>query len=150
MNCVRLILIVLLLSIVPRTVASHSELQWGREGLPVCSLSGNQQEPSAAPDGVGGAIVVWADDRYGTYDLYAQRVDGEAYLNWDSVGVLVSTRATHITVNTNQVIYDDIFTCTGSPDINTTYCISRDKIALSWIRTTNSIARCTRSYNNSE
>jgi serine protease AprX len=75
----------------PHIAASHSELQWGEEGFPVCTEDGDQEDPSVAPDGVGGAIVVWADTRYGTYDLYAQRLDDEAYLQWDSTGVIVST-----------------------------------------------------------
>lgn len=43
--------------------------------LPVCVTSGSQWQPLSVPDGAGGAIVVWQDDRSGSSaDLYATRV----------------------------------------------------------------------------
>jgi hypothetical protein len=45
------------------------------------------------PDGAGGVIVVWADQRNGTPDLYAQRVDAAGFALWAINGVPVSTAA---------------------------------------------------------
>jgi hypothetical protein len=62
-------------------------------GLPICTLTGNQENPELIPDGTGGAIVVWREDRdnNGYYDIYAQRVDGDGILRWDADGLPVCT-----------------------------------------------------------
>ncbi len=48
---------------------------WPANGRPVCSATNNQQVPCIVSDGVGGAIVAWADLRGGaTFDIYAQHL----------------------------------------------------------------------------
>src|SRR5687767_12567283 len=47
---------------------------WPAHGVPVCTLAVAQSTPRIAPDGMGGAIVVWSDARNGNADIFAQRL----------------------------------------------------------------------------
>lgn len=51
-------------------------LGWPANGLALCTASGNQSVPVICPDGAGGAIVAWVDDRSGAgaSDIYGTRV----------------------------------------------------------------------------
>jgi hypothetical protein len=50
---------------------------WPSGGRALCSAAGEQYYPSMIADGAGGAIVVWADFRNVTGDIYAQRLLAE-------------------------------------------------------------------------
>jgi hypothetical protein len=47
---------------------------WAPDGLLLCSAPGDQLSPALCPDGAGGALVAWEDQRSGVADIYAQRV----------------------------------------------------------------------------
>ncbi len=47
---------------------------WGTDGNPISHSTGSSINPHAAPDGAGGAFVVWEDNRTDVADLYAQHV----------------------------------------------------------------------------
>jgi hypothetical protein len=50
---------------------------WATNGTALCVATGDQQTPTAVPDGSGGAVVIWTDRRSGTdYDIYAQLITG--------------------------------------------------------------------------
>jgi len=55
----------------------------------ICDAGGWQFEPEIAPDGAGGAIIVWSDRRSGVDDVYAQRVNSSGATLWieDGIGV---------------------------------------------------------------
>ena len=55
---------------------------WEKDGVPVCELQVNQQQPHCIPDGTGGFIVAWWDDRNIFADLYAQRIDADGKALW--------------------------------------------------------------------
>lgn len=60
---------------------------WTADGESVCIAPGYQFEPEIAPDGAGGAIIVWNDYRNGSFsDLYAQRVDADGNMLWTHNG----------------------------------------------------------------
>ena len=66
--------------------------QWLADGVPICSVAGEQTVPHIAKDGAGGAIVSWMDRRGGaTYDLYAQRVNAAGVVQWAAGGVSICT-----------------------------------------------------------
>ncbi len=65
--------------------------QWTANGVAVCGAAGVQQNVSAIADGVGGAILCWQDDRSGSTDFYAQRLNGSGAVQWTANGVAVST-----------------------------------------------------------
>jgi hypothetical protein len=66
---------------------------WPISGLGVCILGGDQFDPVAAPDGLGGVILAWSDARPGaaTIDIYAQRITGAGAVaaGWVANGVVV-------------------------------------------------------------
>jgi hypothetical protein len=70
-------------------VSSKGALLWPSSGVCVCSASGSQDLPRIAPDGFGGAIIVWQDWRRGGEDIYAQRIDGSGASRWTSNGITV-------------------------------------------------------------
>ena len=62
------------------------------EGRPICEAPAIQTNIRMAPDGSGGAIIVWEDFRNGVdFDIYAQRIDKDGNPQWDQNGVVVST-----------------------------------------------------------
>ncbi len=68
-------------------------LGWAADGVPLCRAQGNQLYPTAAGDGLGGAIVTWLDERRGEGDIYAQRVSSLGVAEWTAEGIAVCTSA---------------------------------------------------------
>jgi hypothetical protein len=62
------------------TAAGQPATYWQPGGNAISAAANNQYAPAAVSDSQGGAIVVWYDSRNGTgnYDIYAQRVLGNA------------------------------------------------------------------------
>lgn len=66
---------------------------WGLNGVPVCTVTGQQHVTSITSDGAGGAIVAWQDIR-GTYaQIYVARVTSAGNLPWTSGGVALNTQS---------------------------------------------------------
>jgi hypothetical protein len=57
-------------------ITAAGAAQWPTNGMPISKAAGNQTAPAAAADGSGGAVIAWEDDRAGTVDIYAQRIEG--------------------------------------------------------------------------
>ena len=70
-----------------------AQIRWAADGVEVCDEAANQRYPRIAPDGTGGAIITWEDERGGNQDIYAQRVDSGGTPLWDADGMPVSTAA---------------------------------------------------------
>jgi len=63
---------------------------WKKNGAPVCAGEYNERYHEMIPDGAGGAIVSWYEERLsGTYDIYAQRIGPLGRLLWKTAGVVV-------------------------------------------------------------
>ena len=63
---------------------------WPTTGVPLCTAPGLQGGPAMTSDGNDGAIVAWTDGRSaGAYDIYAQRVGPNGYVDigWPHDGV---------------------------------------------------------------
>jgi len=54
--------------------------QWIANGLALCQADGQQASPVIVSDGAGGAVVSWADERSGGWDIYAERVGPEGQM----------------------------------------------------------------------
>jgi len=66
--------------------------QWTANGVAICTANNDQKFPQLCSDDIGGAIIVWADCRSGTYyDIYAQRVDASGVAQWTVNGVAICT-----------------------------------------------------------
>ncbi len=59
---------------------------WQKDGVAACSFPYTQQDPKLAPDGAGGVIVVWADDRVEESDIYGQRIYNDGSIAWQENG----------------------------------------------------------------
>ncbi len=53
---------------------------WPTDGRAISTATGDQSIPAIAPDGAGGALIVWSDGRADVDDIYAQRVARFGYL----------------------------------------------------------------------
>jgi len=64
---------------------------WTTNGVSLCSAANDQDYPAIAPDGAGGAIVVWHDARVSSLqaDIYARRVNAAGTPLWTADGVIV-------------------------------------------------------------
>jgi len=56
--------------------------QWGATGRILCDRPETQFFPEIEPDGAGGVYVAWLDQRAGTNDVFAQRVDNSGFTSW--------------------------------------------------------------------
>lgn len=56
----------------------------------VCNAIGQQTDPHSVPDGTGGAIVGWTDDRSSTRVVHAQRLSADGTPQWAGNGIAVS------------------------------------------------------------
>jgi hypothetical protein len=59
------------------------------DAVPVATGNPSQVQPVSISDGAGGAIIAWQDNRNGTVDVYAQRIDAYGNAKWLANGVLV-------------------------------------------------------------
>ena len=76
-------------NIYAQRIDSNGEIKWISAGIPICLVDDFQVEPQICSDGVGGAIIVWRDLRNGNYDIFAQRIDSDGNIQWDTNGVPV-------------------------------------------------------------
>ncbi|MGD1048963.1 MAG: FlgD immunoglobulin-like domain containing protein [Candidatus Krumholzibacteriaceae bacterium] len=72
-------------------VNASGAVQWAANGVAVCALAGDQNNPTIIADGVGGAIVTWWDTRSVNYGIYAQRLNASGVAQWTANGVGLST-----------------------------------------------------------
>jgi hypothetical protein len=71
---------------------SNGYATWGTNGIPVCrKVSSDHDLPILCGDNNGGAYVAWIDDRMPAngLDIYAQHVEANGSLAWDTAGVAV-------------------------------------------------------------
>lgn len=77
---------------------------WIANGVAVCTAAADQTNPVITSDGVGGAYIAWNDLRGGTYDIYAQRLNGSGTALGTANGVVMSNAASD---QVNSVIAPD-------------------------------------------
>lgn len=70
---------------------SNGQAVWVDGGIAVCTDNSNRINHKAQRDGKGGAIITWQDERSGTYDIYAQRLDGTGQRLWGNAAKPVCT-----------------------------------------------------------
>ena len=65
--------------------------KWKESGLPICRVSGEQDNHQVVSDKRGNIVVTWQDRRNGNdYDIYAQRIDQQGTVKWAANGTPVS------------------------------------------------------------
>ncbi|OGF17370.1 MAG: hypothetical protein A2W00_15615 [Candidatus Eisenbacteria bacterium RBG_16_71_46] len=79
--------------------AAPARAQWIPDGTPVCTASGLQYGQTVVPDGAGGALIAWTDERAGTH-VYVQHLTAAGALaaGWPLNGLAVTggTRSQHL------------------------------------------------------
>ena len=69
-------------------ISSTGTVQWTANGVALCTATGEQDIPTIASDGAGGAIVAWYDYRSGeAADIYAQKISSAGTVQWTADGV---------------------------------------------------------------
>jgi len=78
-------------------VASNGSVSWTSGGVAICTAANNQWYPQIVSDGAGGAIITWQDSRTSelNYDIYAQRIDADGNVKWQTDGVPICTMPRH-------------------------------------------------------
>jgi hypothetical protein len=74
-------------------IDASGTIAWDPNGLPVCAATGTQSSPDILADGAFGAIVAWRDDRNGTGDVFAQRIDTQGQPLWLGGGIALAASA---------------------------------------------------------
>ncbi len=77
--------------------------QWTANGVPVCTVSGDQRLPVIATDGNGGAFIVWTEIGTGT-SLRAQRLNSSGAKQWAANGVEICSPGRQYNVH---MVYDN-------------------------------------------
>jgi hypothetical protein len=120
-------------------------LLWGSNGILVCGSAGSQSNPQLVPDGAGGAIISWSDNRPGNPGIYAQWIDANGTAQWTAGGNAVCASVTG-----HRLISDDaggaiIGYCNGTAGSGDIYVqrIGADGAVL-W--GTNGVAVCATEY----
>ncbi len=87
-------------------VNSNGVSLWDIYGTVICDYNDSQGFIKMCCDGLGGALVVWVDERDDLGDIYAQRVDSNGALLWDINGTIIC--------NDNSFQYDADLCSDGS------------------------------------
>lgn len=66
---------------------AQGRLLWQIDGVPVCNIKQNQVFPVLVYDGNYGVIVAWYDYRFGSEDIYAQKLRFNGERVWGEEGV---------------------------------------------------------------
>jgi hypothetical protein len=77
------------------SLSRAAQAEWLAGGNPVCTATGAQSNARCAPDGFGGAVLLWTDERRGSglIDLYGTRILGDGALapGWPAGGTAIAT-----------------------------------------------------------
>jgi len=80
-------------------VNSTGDVKWIANGITICTVDNDQEDPQICRDGDGGAIITWEDNRSGSnYDIFGQRIDSIGNIKWTTNGVAICT------ANNNQKV----------------------------------------------
>ncbi len=85
------------LDIYAQRIDATGNVVWTTGGIPICTATGDQLDPSLTSDGAGGAIIAWSDNRFGTFAgpaLFAQRIDAGGNSLWAADGVQITPDST--------------------------------------------------------
>ena len=73
-------------------ISASGTVQWGSQGVALCTVAGHKYAPTITTDGSGGAIVSWFENRSGfNYDIYAQRISAGGAVQWTTNGKPICT-----------------------------------------------------------
>ena len=77
------------MDIYAQRISSDGYIEWIVDGEMICTADGDQLYPIGISDGMGGAIIVWEDERNSNRDIYAQRINSSGTPLWSANGTPV-------------------------------------------------------------
>ena len=72
-------------------VDKNGLIEWPVNGVAICTAAKWQSSSTIAPDGAGGAIISWQDNRGNDRDIYVQRINATGMPQWIENGVLIGS-----------------------------------------------------------
>ena len=73
-------------------INSSEELMWSSDGVDVCTIPVCRRErPGIVGSDSGSAIIIWCDNREGSWNVYAQKVDENGVCLWQDQGVRIAS-----------------------------------------------------------
>jgi hypothetical protein len=79
------------MDIYAQKVNATGNILWSSNGIAVCTSQYNQTALNIVSDNLGGAYLVWEDERSFNKDIYAQKIDSNGNSIWTSNGLPIST-----------------------------------------------------------
>jgi hypothetical protein len=79
------------IDIYSQRVDHDGNVLWSAGGDTVVMHTGHQRLVTAVSDNEGGAVVIWRDYRNGNADIFAQRIDADGDILWDTGGEAICT-----------------------------------------------------------
>ena len=73
--------------VIGQRINEFGDILWGAEGVTISK--GNSKQHTLAPDGLGGAIVVWSHFKVAKYNIYAQHLSPGGSILWDTKGIII-------------------------------------------------------------
>jgi hypothetical protein len=74
------------------TFPASSLADWAEDGVSICAAGNHQLFPAVVPDGTGGVIAAWLDERTsGQAMIFGQRVSSSGVVQWTPDGVAISS-----------------------------------------------------------
>jgi hypothetical protein len=89
------------LNIYARRIDGSGSTQWSADGIEVSTATNDQQLPRIIPDGSGGAIIAWQDQRSADGGIYAQKLLPDGTLPVVLLAPTVTTAAASIITATS-------------------------------------------------
>ncbi len=80
-------------SIYAQRINSTGDKQWAEFGIEICKSESYIDDIKIINDDSEGAIITWRDNRYGSGDIFAQRVNSSGDLLWTTNGSAICTAA---------------------------------------------------------
>lgn len=73
-------------------INSNGIVQWGLNGMAICTIIKAQTNPQICTDGAGGAIITWESmgNLLSLKDIYAQRINSNGDPHWGVDGITIS------------------------------------------------------------
>lgn len=85
-------------------INASGAVQWTADGVAISTAGNSQYKCQMTSDGAGGAIIIWQDNRFSNWDVYAQRINGSGTVQWTANGVAVTNA---VSDQTNPQITSD-------------------------------------------
>ncbi len=98
------------------------ELEWGTNGVAVCTATGEQYLPSITTPFMGAAVIAWADARNGSSNMgiYAQKINA-GVAQWTANGVALCTASREkydVQITMNGISYESVVTWQDNRSFN--------------------------------